>query len=253
MENFIKQKLHESITSILPIAAIVLLLGITLAPMSTSTFLLFLLGVLCLIAGLAIFTMGAEMSMQQLGNKIGSYLAKSNKIWLIAFISFIIGILVTVSEPDLQILAEQVSGVPNMMLILTVSVGVGIFLAIALMRIVFHISLSVLLMILPLYPKTVDGYVYCVNLWMYTETAVYNRWVYWILFLSLTATGMWILVLTQRKGEHRKKVPNRFSLVVGMITVFYLVLAREAYAAAIAILLLVVKGLLMYWSLKSGD
>ena len=147
MENFIKQKLNESITSILPVAAVVLLLGITLAPMSTGTFLLFLLGVLCLIAGLAIFTMGAEMSMQQLGNKIGSYLAKSNKLWLIAGISFIIGILVTVSEPDLQILAEQVSGVPNMVLILTVSLGVGIFLAIALMRIVFHINLSVLLMI----------------------------------------------------------------------------------------------------------
>ena len=147
MENFFKQKFSESIKSILPIAAIVLLLGITIAPMSTSTFLLFLLGVLCLIAGLAVFTMGAELSMQQLGNKIGSCLAKSKHIWIIAFISFIIGILVTVSEPDLQILAEQVSGVPNMILILTVSLGVGIFLAIALMRIVFRINLSLLLMI----------------------------------------------------------------------------------------------------------
>ncbi|MBR3894035.1 MAG: DUF1538 domain-containing protein [Clostridia bacterium] len=147
LENFVKQKLSESIKSILPIAAVVLFLGITIAPMSTGTFLLFLLGVLCLIAGLSIFTMGAEMSMLQLGGKIGSYLAKSKSVWLIAFISFIIGILVTVSEPDLQILAEQVSGVDNMLLILTVSLGVGIFLAIALMRIVFRISLSVLLII----------------------------------------------------------------------------------------------------------
>ena len=147
MKDIIKQKFHESITSILPIAAIVLLLSITLTPMSPSTFLLFLLGVLCLIAGLAIFTMGAEMSMQPLGNKLGSTLANSGKIWLITGISFIIGILVTISEPDLQILAEQVSGVPNMLLILTVSIGVGIFLAIAMLKIVFRISLSLLLAI----------------------------------------------------------------------------------------------------------
>ena len=109
---------------------------------------LFLLGVLCLMVGLAVFTMGAEMSMQPLGAKIGSSLAKSSKIWLIAFVSFIIGILVTVSEPDLQILATQVSGLPSQYhLILTVSIGVGIFLAIAMLRIVFHINLAVLLMI----------------------------------------------------------------------------------------------------------
>lgn len=147
METVIKNKLHESLFSILPIAAIVLLLGITVAPLTPSTFFLFLLGTLCLVVGLAVFTMGAEMSMQPLGAKIGSTLSKSKKIWLIALISFIIGILVTISEPDLQILAEQVSGVPNMVLILTVSLGVGVFLAIALLRIVFHVGLSLLLMI----------------------------------------------------------------------------------------------------------
>ena len=147
MKELIKLKLHESLTSILPIAAIVLLLSVTIAPMNTGTFMLFLLGVLCLMAGLAIFTMGAEMSMQPLGNKIGASLAQSGKVWLITAISFVIGILVTISEPDLQILAEQVSGVPNMVLILTVSLGVGIFLAIAMLKIVFRISLSILLMI----------------------------------------------------------------------------------------------------------
>lgn len=148
MDSVFKSKFHESLTSVLPIAAIILLLGITIAPLSTSTFLLFLLGVLCLVFGLTVFTMGAEMSMQPLGNKIGSALAKSNKIWLIALISFVIGILVTISEPDLQILAQQVSGLPSeMTLILTVSLGVGIFLMIAMMRIVFRIPLSILLMI----------------------------------------------------------------------------------------------------------
>ncbi len=145
LKNLIKMKFQESLTSILPIAAIVMLLSVTITPLEPGTFLMFLLGVLCLIAGLAVFTMGAEMSMQTLGSKLGSTLAHSGKIWLITGISFVIGILVTVSEPDLQILAEQVSDVPNMLLILTVSVGVGIFLAIAMLRIVFHINLALLL------------------------------------------------------------------------------------------------------------
>lgn len=147
MDSVFKSKLRESLTSIIPIAAIVLLLGTTVAPMSTDIFVMFLLGVLSLIAGLAIFTMGAEMSMQPLGSKIGSYLAKSKGVWLIALLSFVIGILVTVSEPDLQLLAEQVGGVKNEVLILTVSLGVGIFLMIAMLRILFHIPLSILLMI----------------------------------------------------------------------------------------------------------
>ncbi len=146
MENLIKSKLQESVSSILPIALVVTVLGVTLTPMDSNTFLVFLLGVVCLIIGLAVFTMGAEMSMQPIGAKIGGYLAKSGKIWIIAFFSFVIGVLVTVSEPDLQILANQVSDVPNMLLILTISVGVGIFLAIAMLRILFHISLSYLLM-----------------------------------------------------------------------------------------------------------
>ena len=145
MQTVIRYKIREALRSVLPIAGIVFLLSVTFTPMDTGTFMLFLIGVLCLIAGLAVFTMGAEMSMQALGAKIGSTLMKSKKIWLIAFVSFIIGILITVSEPDLQILATQVSDVPNLVLILTVSVGVGIFLVIALLRIVFKINLSVLL------------------------------------------------------------------------------------------------------------
>ena len=106
---------------------------------------LFLVGIVCLVFGMSLFTMGAEMSMQPLGSKIGSTVGASRKIWLIAFVSFIIGILVTISEPDLVILAEQVNGLENMVLILTVSVGVGIFLAIAVMRIVFGWSLTAIM------------------------------------------------------------------------------------------------------------
>ena len=143
--NLIKNKLLESLKSVLPIALIVLVLSITIVPISTGDMFLFLVGVACLIFGMSLFTAGAEMSMQPLGSKIGTTIGGSKKVWLIAFISFIIGILVTISEPDLQLLAEQVSGLENMILILTVSVGVGVFLIIAVMRIVFNWNLTAIM------------------------------------------------------------------------------------------------------------
>ena len=119
-----------------------LALSFTIVPLAAGDMLLFLIGVVFLIVGMSLFTAGAEMSMQPLGAKIGITVAQTGKIWLIAFISFIIGILVTISEPDLVILADQVGGIENMVLILTVSVGVGVFLLIAVMRIVFGWNLK---------------------------------------------------------------------------------------------------------------
>ncbi len=144
-----KNKILESLGSVLPIALIVVLLSVTLTPLSTADMLLFIIGVAFLVFGMSLFTVGAEMSMLQLGSKIGSTLGSSRKIWLIAFVSFVIGIIVTVAEPDLQILATQVSSEKGaqLMLILAVSVGVGIFLMIALLRIVFGISLNVILIV----------------------------------------------------------------------------------------------------------
>lgn len=143
--QLIKNKLIESLKSVLPIALIVLALSFTIVPISTGDMFLFLVGVACLVIGMSLFTAGAEMSMQPLGSKIGAGVGASKSIWIIAFISFIIGILVTISEPDLVILAEQVNGLENMVLILTVSVGVGIFLAIAVMRIIFKLDLTVIM------------------------------------------------------------------------------------------------------------
>ncbi|MBQ9760328.1 MAG: DUF1538 domain-containing protein [Clostridia bacterium] len=148
MKQIIKAKLLESLQSIWPIAAVVAILSITISPMEPGTFLLFLIGVFCLIIGLSIFTIGAELSMQPLGSKLGSTLASSGKVWLIALVSLVIGIMVTISEPDLQILAKQVSrDIPELALILAVSVGVGIFLVIAMLRMIFHISLNKLLIV----------------------------------------------------------------------------------------------------------
>lgn len=147
MANALKDKIKESLSSIIPIALIVLGLSILLTPLNAGTFVLFFVGVFFLIVGLGIFMLGADMSMLVIGEKIGSTVTHSRKIWLIALISFIIGIIVTVAEPDLQILANQVSQVNNYLFIVTVAVGVGIFLMFAMLRIVFRIRLNILLIV----------------------------------------------------------------------------------------------------------
>lgn len=106
--------------------------------------------------------------------------------------------------------------------------------------------MSILLIILPLYPKTVEGYIYSVNLWSYSETAVYNRTVYWVLFVVLMICGACKMTLAQMKIEKGKRAVTGLSLVLGIITILYLVLAREAYAATVAILLLLMKGFLLF-------
>ncbi len=149
----LRDKIVESLTSVLPIALIIMILAATVAPLDTGTFVLFLAGVVLLIIGMGMFTLGADMSMLVIGENIGSAMTKSRKIWLIALLSFIIGIVVTIAEPDLQILAGQVPSLAqktplgNYLLILTVAVGVGLFLMIAMLRIVFRIRLSWLLLI----------------------------------------------------------------------------------------------------------
>lgn len=147
MTNALRDKIIESLTSILPIALIVIALSITFTPLSTGTFALFTVGVVLLIIGMGCFTLGADMSMLVIGEKVGSTITHSRKIWLIALISFVIGIIVTVAEPDLQILAEQVSAANNYLFILTVAVGVGVFLMIAMLRIVFRIKLSYIMIV----------------------------------------------------------------------------------------------------------
>ncbi len=141
----LKEKLKESLQSILPIALIVVALCLTLTPLDAGTFVLFLVGVILLVVGMGAFTLGADMSMLVIGERIGSVVTRTRKVWLIAFLSFIIGIIVTIAEPDLQILANQVSSIDNYLLILSVAVGVGVFLMIAMLRIVFAIRLSYLL------------------------------------------------------------------------------------------------------------
>ena len=137
--------MHESLTSVLPIMLIVLALGFTIAPVPNNAMMAFLLGGVLLIGGMGLFTLGSEMSMIPLGQAVGSEITRSKKVWVIVGISFLIGIIITVAEPDLQVLANQVPAIENNVIIWSVAVGVGVFLVIALLRILLGIQLRWLL------------------------------------------------------------------------------------------------------------
>lgn len=148
MTNYKKKligKLKEALAAVLPIIGIVLLLSFTIVPISPSILLCFLMGAVMLIIGMMFFTLGAELSMTPMGEKVGASMTATKKVWLIVILSFILGFIVTISEPDLQVLAGQVPSVPNMTLILAVAIGVGFFLVVALLRMLFSIALSTLL------------------------------------------------------------------------------------------------------------
>ena len=139
------EKIKESLSSVLPVTAIVFLLLITVAPVSASILISFIIGTLLLIVGMGLFTLGAELSMMPMGQYVGSKMTKTKKLWLILLISLFVGVMITISEPDLTVLAEQISTISNMTLIWSVAAGVGIMLVVAMLRIVFKIKLKYLL------------------------------------------------------------------------------------------------------------
>lgn len=142
-----REKLNETLKAVLPVVGIVLLLCFTIAPISPSILLAFLIGAVLLTIGMVFFTLGVDLSMTPMGEMVGKSLTKSKKLWLMIILSFILGFIITISEPDLQVLAEQVHSVPNLTLILAVACGVGIFLALALLRMLFNIALSHMLVV----------------------------------------------------------------------------------------------------------
>ena len=148
MNPKLKEKTMESLSAVLPITGIVLLISVFLIPMDLSSIVMFLVGAIMLIIGMGFFQLGAETAMTPIGEGIGVQISRTKKIWMVLLIGFIMGAIITISEPDLQVLAEQVPSVPNEVLILTVAVGVGIFLALAIIRIKYQIDLSKLLIIL---------------------------------------------------------------------------------------------------------
>lgn len=141
----ISEKIRESAVSVLPIVVIVLLLCLTVAPVSADLLLCFLIGALFVTAGMGLFSLGAEASMTPIGNRIGTALTKTRNLPLILVVSFMLGFAVTIAEPDLQVLAETVPHINNTVLLVTVGLGVGFFLAVCMLRIVTGVHLRWLL------------------------------------------------------------------------------------------------------------
>ena len=142
-----QEKIRESMSSVLPITAIVFLLSITIAPLSPGTLVLFLFGAILLIVGMGFFTLGADMSMIPMGEGMGTVLSRTRSLLLPCAVFFLLGVLSTVAEPDLTVLAQQVSSIPNAVIIFTVAAGVGAFLVLATVRIRLHIPLRRLLLL----------------------------------------------------------------------------------------------------------
>ena len=107
MTKSLMEKLREALAAVLPILAIVLILSVTIAPIPLSVLLCFLAGAVLLIVGMMFFTLGAELAMTPMGEKVGSSMTRTRNLGIIVGLSFLLGFIITISEPDLQVLASQ--------------------------------------------------------------------------------------------------------------------------------------------------
>lgn len=156
MFKLLLEKIKESLFSVLPVFIIVIVLAIfghftNAFPLTKTeniwTFIMFLIGSVMLVAGLSLFSLGADLSLLKVGEQVGNYLTNKRKLWLLLLVGFLIGVIITIAEPDLLVLARSFS-LPDAVLIIAVGVGVGIFLAVSLLRIVLQVKLVNLLLIL---------------------------------------------------------------------------------------------------------
>ena len=129
----------------LPIVAIVIVLCLFVMPMQADLLLCFLIGGLLIVAGMGLFSLGAEQAMMPIGSKIGTALTKTKNLPLILGVSFLLGFAITVAEPDLQVLAQTVPHIKSSVLLITVGVGVGFFMTVCMLRILTGASLRWLL------------------------------------------------------------------------------------------------------------
>jgi len=154
MLKILLSKFKESTISVLPVTAIVLIISFTpLASLTATETVAFCLSAVGLIVGIALFNLGADLAMTPMGGHVGTGLTKSKKVFILLSVCFVMGLLITIAEPDLSVLADQVKGIMpggetagRWLLIITVGVGVGIFLLIAVVKIITHKDLSALLM-----------------------------------------------------------------------------------------------------------
>jgi len=151
--NVIIPKLKEVLFSVLPITAIVLLLHFTLTPLEMPQLIRFLIGATLIILGLTIFLIGVDIGITPIGNRMGSAIVKTNRIWIVVVAGLLLGFFISVAEPDLHILAEQVDAVSagmisKLSIVLVVSLGIAVMLSLGMLRIVYDFPLYIMLAIL---------------------------------------------------------------------------------------------------------
>ena len=125
------EKLKESFFSVIPIIILVLILSYTIAPIPSWNLILFLISAFIIIIGITLFNLGVDISLIPIGKYIGSTLVKARKLSLIVILTFLMGVFITMAEPDLIVLAGQINGVPDSIIILSISFGVGLALVAA--------------------------------------------------------------------------------------------------------------------------
>lgn len=150
--NVLLSKLKEVVFSVLPITVFVIILNLFIIPLDGTNFTRFLIGSVLIIIGMSIFLIGVDTSITPLGSLMGSYLTKSNNVYMVGIVGLFLGFIISIAEPALTILAGQVSGVTSggingWGLIIAVSIGLAIMIAVGLLRKLFDISLSVILLI----------------------------------------------------------------------------------------------------------
>lgn len=148
--NSLTEKLKEVLLAVSPIVAIVLVLHLTIAPLETNLLVKFLLGALCIVVGLAIFLLGTDIGITPIGSQLGKGVAKSNKIWVVIIAGLALGFFISIAEPDLHILGNQIAEVTggvisSRSILIYVSMGIALMLTTGLLRIVFNFPLHKML------------------------------------------------------------------------------------------------------------
>lgn len=145
----LRVKIREALLSALPVTVVVYLLSLTpILDLTTVELITFSVGAVLLVLGIGLFSLGADLAMTPMGTQVGSGLSRQRKLGLLCGVCFLLGMLVTIAEPDLQVLANQVSTVMNgTVLTACVGIGVGGFLVVSILKIVFQRSLSQILML----------------------------------------------------------------------------------------------------------
>lgn len=164
MKQKLVDNLIDSFYSVMPISLITFIISIIIG-ISIDAIITFLVSSILLVIGITLFTTGADMSMGTIGERIAESVIKKGKKWLVFLVSFIIGVVITIAEPDLMVLAKQLTSIPNFLIILSVGIGVGLFLLIAVWRIfkkysfqkIITITWFIILGLLALTPKEFVG------------------------------------------------------------------------------------------------